>query len=297
MKQMKFLISCAAFLVGLGTAYPQTASTLPYVIYDTQQQTEITLPELAAALAPFDIIFFGEEHNDSVAHVLQYELLKAMDARYDRVALSMEMLVSDDQLILDEYLSGMITERNLNKDAVLWDNYSDYRPMVEYAKTEGLPLLAANAPSRYTNRVTRLGLESLNALDKASRQLLAPLPIDTLTGRYYDKFSELMGGHGGMGDMKIYQSQNLWDATMAYRISKFIKQRNVKKVLHINGRFHSDEQLGTVEHLRNYTPKRTAVANISCFASENTTGPDWVLFSQLGNFVILTNGSAANPFF
>src|SRR5690606_31191000 len=159
---------------------------------------------------------------------------------------SMEIFVSDDQLVLNEYLAGLITERNLSKDATLWDNYDDYRPMAEYAKDNGVPVLAANAPSRYTNRVTRLGLESLNVLDKSAKRLLAPLPIDTLTGRYHEKFAGLMGGHDGMGNMKIYQSQNLWDATMAYRISRFSKGKNVRKILHLNGRFHSDEQLGTV---------------------------------------------------
>src|SRR5690606_2589367 len=101
------------------------------------------------------------------------------------------------------------------------------RPLVEYAKAHGIPVLAANAPSRYTNRVTRDGLASLHVLNKSARSLLAPLPIDTLTGAYFEKFTGLMGGHGGMENLKIYQSQNLWDATMAYRISRWIKKKSV----------------------------------------------------------------------
>jgi len=258
-----------------------------YRIYDTHTQQEITLPQLADALQGADVVFFGEEHTDSVAHLLEYELLKAMDERYDGMALSMEMFVSDDQLVLDEYLSNLITERNLSNDAVLWNNYKDYRPMVEYAKAQGIPILAANAPSRYTNRVTRQGLESLEVLDKSARSLLAPLPIDTLSGAYFEKFSSLMGGHEGMGTLKIYQSQNLWDATMAYRISKLAKNKAVEKILHINGRFHSDEQLGTVAHLRNYL-RRKVVVNISCFPHESLTHPDWSAFSNLARFIILT---------
>lgn len=286
---------CTTLLIQLSTAYTQVDPSL-YVIFDTQKKTEITLQELAASFDHIDIVFFGEEHNDSIAHVLQYELLKAMDDRYDRVALSMEMFVSDDQLVLDEYLSGIITERNLSKDAVLWDNYADYRPLVEYARENGLPVLAANAPSRYTNRVTRAGLESLNALNKSAKQLLAPLPIDTLTGRYHEKFAGLMGGHEGMGNMKIYQSQNLWDATMAYRISRFIREKNVRKILHLNGRFHSDEQLGTMAQLRNYVPRRTAAANISCFSDESFRNPDWSSFTHLGDFIILTNPAITRTF-
>ncbi len=292
---MKIAALCATLFIQQAALHAQNDRSL-YVIYDTQKKAEITLDELAASLDGVDIVFFGEEHNDSIAHVLQHGLLKAMDKLYDGVALSMEMFVSDDQLVLDEYLAGIITERNLNKDAVLWNNYKDYRPMVEYAKENGLSVLAANAPSRYTNRVTRAGLESLDQLDKSAKRLLAPLPIDTLTGRYYEKFAGLMGGHEGMGNMKIYQSQNLWDATMAYRIGRFIKRKNVRKVLHLNGRFHSDERLGTVAQLRNYVPRRTSIANISCFPDENFNRPDWASFTHLGDFIILTNPETPKTF-
>lgn len=292
---MRTTVIYAVLSIQMSALHAQLDRSL-YVIYDTHQKAEITLQELATSLNRVDIVFFGEEHNDSVAHVLQYELLQAMDARYEGVALSMEMFVSDDQLVLNEYLAGLITERNLSKDAVLWNNYDDYRPIVEYAKENGLPVLAANAPSRYTNRVTRSGLTSLNALDKSAKRLLAPLPVDTLTGRYHEKFAGLMGGHEGMGDMKIYQSQNLWDATMAYRISRFFKEKTVRKILHLNGRFHSDEQLGTVAHLRNYAPRRMSVANISCFPDEGFRNPNWASFAHLGDFIILTNPTIPKTF-
>lgn len=273
----------------------QSDSTL-YRIYDTRSQHEITLEQLVSELSPIDVVFFGEEHNDSVAHVLQYELLAAMHNQYTNVALSMEMFVSDDQLVLDEYLSGLITERNLSKDAVLWNNYTtDYRPMVEYSKEHHLPVLAANAPSRYTNRVTREGLESLKALDKVARKMIAPLPVDTLTGAYYEKFAGLMGGHEGMGNLKIYQSQNLWDATMAYRISQFFRKKRAKKILHLNGRFHSDEKLGTVAHLRKYA-SRLSVVNISCFPHEHFDQPDWKEFRHLGDYVIMTDPTVPKTF-
>ncbi len=288
------MILCAIILSQVSLLVAQPDSTR-YRIYDTQSQQEITLAQLADNLSRTDVVFFGEEHNDSVAHVLQYELLIALHERYTNVALSMEMFVSDDQLVLDEYLLGLITERNLSKDVVLWNNYNDYRPLVEYAKEHQLPVLAANAPSRYTNRVTREGLQSLNALDKAAKKLLAPLPIDTLTGAYYDKFAGLMGGHEGMGNLKIYQSQNLWDATMAYRISRFTKKKPVKKILHLNGRFHSDEKLGTVAQLKKYASK-LSVANISCFANERFNDPDWNEFTHLGDYIILTDPTVPKTF-
>src|SRR5690606_6816702 len=101
MRIMETAVLFAALLFQLSVSHAQIDRSL-YVIYDTQKKAEITLDELTASLNHADIVLFGEEHNDSVAHALQYELLKAMDERYDRVALSMEMFVSDDQLVLDE---------------------------------------------------------------------------------------------------------------------------------------------------------------------------------------------------
>lgn len=269
---------------------------LPYKIYSTADKKEVSLPEMVQALAQADVVFFGEEHNDSVGHALQLEVFKGLHAvQADGLALSMEMFQTDVQLVLDEYLAGQITEKNLRADARPWNNYADYRPLVEFAKENGLYVLAANAPTRYTNRVTRSGISSLNELPKASKKLLAPLPIDTLTGRYYEKFTGLLGGHAGMGSMKIYQSQNVWDATMAYNIARLAKKRSVKQILHLNGRFHSDEKLGTYAHLQQRA-KRLKLANISSFSHESIDSPDWNEWEHLGDFIILTDPKAKRSF-
>ncbi len=279
------------FLVAMCLILPAAAlaaDSLLYRIYDTAQKEEINVSELARRVAATQVVFFGEEHNDSVAHVLQHEVFRELHQLHTPTALSLEMFTTAEQLVLDEYLAGLITEKNLEADANLWRNYADYRPMVEYARENELRVIAANAPRRYTNRVTRAGLESLNDLPHPSRALLAPLPIDTLTGPYYDKFASLMGGHENMGTMKIYQSQNLWDATMAYRIHVFLLNFPDAKVVHLAGKFHTDEKLGTVAQLAKYAP-HLSVSNISCFPHESFGQPDWPAFAHLADFVIITN--------
>ena len=116
--------------------------------------------------------------------------------------------------------------------------------MIEYAKAEKIPVVAANAPARYVNMVNRMGLNSLEKLIKPARSWLAPLPIDTATGAYYNKFLEVMGGHSAMGGMQMFQAQNLWDATMGWSIAQFYKKHHDYKILQVNGGFHSEEKLG-----------------------------------------------------
>jgi hypothetical protein len=104
------------------------------------------------------------------------------------------MFQRDEQGILDEYLQGLITESHFKSSARPWDHYdNDYRPMVEMAKEAGIPVIAANAPRRYVNRVTRLGRDSLLDLPPLARSFLPPLPYPRPSDAYRAEWMALMG--------------------------------------------------------------------------------------------------------
>ncbi|MEN0054177.1 MAG: ChaN family lipoprotein [Mucilaginibacter sp.] len=236
------------FLIYLPSiVFGQDAPVKHYKIYNTLTQKPTSIADIIDKSSQADVLFFGEEHNDSTGHNLEYALFKSLTEKYaGQAALSMEMFQTDCQLVLNEYLSDAIREKNLISDARAWPNYTDYRPLVELAKLNHLPVIAANAPTRYTNMVTRNGLASLQQLSAQAKSYIAPLPIDTATGAYYDKFVKTMGGHEAIMGMQIYQSQNLWDATMAWSIAQFLKSHPKFKILQLNGGFHSEEKLGAV---------------------------------------------------
>ncbi|UKJ06623.1 ChaN family lipoprotein [Solitalea lacus] len=268
-------------------------SSRQFKIYSTKTKSLISLDELIRTTSTGQVILFGEEHNDSVGHAVQASLFKGLYAKYgNKVALSMEMFERDVQLILNEYLAGLITEKNFKTDARSWKNYTDYKPLIEFAKENKLLVLAANAPSRYVNRVSRLGLSSLNDLSEQAKQWLPTLPIDTLQGAYYDKFLKTMGSHS-MPGVQIYQSQNLWDASMVETIVSFLKKNSDYKVLNLNGRFHSDEFLGTCYRLKKAGLK---VATISCFAYDLFDTPDFSKLQNLADYVILTDPKVKRTF-
>lgn len=267
-----------------------------YKIYNTATQKPATLNDIVNNMGNADVLFYGEEHNDSVGHAIELALLTNLVAKYPgKIALSLEMFETDTQPILNEYLNGLIREKNLISDARAWPNYKDYRPLVELAKASKMPVIAANAPSRYTNRVTRLGLKSLEQLDATAKMYLPPLPVDTATGAYYNKFVGIMGGHAGMGGMQIYQSQSLWDATMAWSIAKHLKSHSNSKVMQVNGGFHSEDQLGTVAQLKRYAPA-ARIINIAAFNSEQFDQPDWSKYSKSNNYIIITDGRLQKSF-
>lgn len=253
------------------------------------------MSDLVAAMENADVLFFGEEHDDSIAHRIQELLYEGLLKRYGEVILSMEMFERDAQLVMDEYLADHITEVKLKEEGKAWNNYNDYAPMVNLAKARGQRVVAANVPTRYANMVSRKGLAALQDLPKASKKSLPSLPIFTDQPLYEKKFYEAMGGHGhGMGPT-IFHAQLLRDATMAESISDTWRKSKRTKVLHLNGRFHSDEYLGTVSALQRLR-RRVVILTVSCFSSEDFEAPDWDKHSRLGDFVVLTDPTVSKSF-
>lgn len=258
-----------------------------YKVYDSKLKKEVTIDDITNAVTAKQVLIFGEQHDDSTGHVLEKAIFQKLHGRFGQgLVLTLEMFERDAQQVLDEYLAGIISEKNFKKEARAWNNYEDYKPLVEFAKANKLSVVAANAPARYTNLVTRKGLGALDILSKeVKKKYIAPLPVDTLSGIYYEKFLEAMGGHTTPG-MNLYQSQNFWDATMSYSIDQAMKEQKSATVLQVNGRFHSDNHSGLGERLRlNY---KRAVTTISCFSAEDFSSPDWNQYAPLADYIILT---------
>jgi len=267
-----------------------------FKIYDTKTKQLISIDKIVADCAAADVLFFGEEHNDSAGHYLEAEIFKALHKQFgDKIALSLEMFETDNQLALNEYLEGKIPEDRFSKDVRLWSNYKDYRPMIEYAKQNHLNVIAADPPRRYVSMVSRRGMRSLDSLSKDAKKFLPPLPYDTLRGRYREKFIEVMKGAPGGSNANVYYSQSLWDAGMSYSIYSYWKKNKDKKIFHCVGNFHCDEKLGTFAQLQKRKSK-LKILNISLFSDDSFKNPDWEKFSNRGDYIIMTDPELKKTF-
>ena len=281
-----------------------------YKIYSVKSSKEVSLNDVATDMKNYDVLFFGEEHNDSVGHYLENKLFELLHQQWgNNLALSMEMFDRDVQPVMNEYLGGFIREKNFTKDARTWANYRDYKPLIEYAKNNTLDVVCANAPGRYTNLAGRKGQKALLELPKESKSFFAPLPYDTATGMYYKKLLE-MSGHGlskgsdtskakapamNMGSFNLIMAQSLWDATMAYSIAEYQKKNKGKKVMQVNGRFHSDEGFAVVTQLKKYSPN-TKVLIISSGSDESFPVIDWSKQKHLGDYIIITDPTVPSTY-
>jgi uncharacterized iron-regulated protein len=279
---------------------PAQISDSNYRIYDASGNSA-SIAQIVEAAGKSDVVFLGENHDDAVGHFLQAELFKKIRETFGEkrsVALSLEMFERDVQIVLNEYLSDLITEKKFLDDSRPWNNYkTDYRPLVEFAKQNNLSVIAANAPRRYVNMVSRGGRETLEKLSPDARRLIAPLPYAQASEQYSKKFTALMGGSGGSnhGVSKILDSQTLWDATMAFSISEFLKKQRNALIVHLNGSFHTENRLGTAEQFLKLHPKAKILV-VTMRYEDDFTKFDKAKHENLGDFVILTDAKIPRSF-
>ncbi len=231
---------------------------MPHRIYDLKTGREISFEQLLDRLESARVVVFGEEHDSRQGHLFELALLKGLHRRAGSgLVLSMEMLERDDRSTLAAYLAGLISELEFRDSARLWPNWlEDYRPMVEYARENGLDVVAANAPRPLASRAAREGIDHLfsNLAPGEEGHIFRPLRMEK--GAYWERFRAVMSqGHPGAENApeeviwRFYQSQKVKDATMAASILEALSRRGVRQVYHLTGRFHSDYYLGVVEEI------------------------------------------------
>lgn len=243
-------------IILLLTGTPSLFSQSVYKLY-TKDGKEVSIAQMSEELAKADVILFGEQHTDPICHWVQLKTTQAIYASAQKLTLGAEMFETDNQLLINEYFSGIIRSKDFEKEARLWDNYkTDYKPLLEFANSNGLKFVATNIPRRYAAVVNKKGLEGLNELSKEAKSLIMPLPVvfDT-TNPSVIKMMEMDFGHGkgGPGALKMAKAQSVKDATMAH----FILENKVKKTpfIHYQGDFHSAHYGGIYWYLKKWEPK------------------------------------------
>ncbi len=224
---------------------------LAYQIYDSKGK-ESSYEKLLKDAKDADIILFGELHDNPICHWLQLELTKDLyESKKVNLMLGAEMFESDDQIALTEYLQGKISDKTLKDEVKLWPNFpTDYKPLLDFAKTNHLPFIADNIPRRYANMVYSKGLGRLDSLDSEAKKWICPLPMKyDGTLKCYKDIYESAGGHGGEN---LPKSQAIKDATMAYFILKNYDKG--KTFIHFNGSYHSNNHEGIEWYLKLENP-------------------------------------------
>jgi uncharacterized iron-regulated protein len=271
----------------LPTPWIMNSSTLQKV------EHEALLDELARQ----DVIFLGEMHDNDAGHEFQTAVIQGLAKRGLSLVISMEQFERDVQGVLDDYLAGRIDEQVFLEHSRPWKNYEPhYRPVVEFARTQGLPVLAANVPRRLASDV------SMDRETSLADRVFMPRSTSAPEDAYWQRFRKSMRGHGGTEDLqkmsRFYAAQCLKDDAMAECITDCldVNPHERKVVVHLCGHFHSDYGFGTAARVLQRKPlTRVCVITMETIPDAGELPVDDV--GPRGHFVFWTvkNVAAAKP--
>ncbi len=282
-------------ILSLSISVIAQSSYTPHRVYDTKHKRFTDFEAMAAELAKADLVFFGEQHDDTATHRLEIALLEGIARRRPNVIVALEMFERDTQKLVDDYLSNKITEAEFLKDSRPWKNYQpDYKPLIEFAKAKGWKVIAGNIPRRFASVVAKGGLDAVAKIPEAERKLVAE-KFSCPTDDYFKRFNETMSEHPGDNSPKMepamlhrmYQAQCIKDETMAESIATAAQASPQALVIHYNGAFHSDFHLGTADRAKQRLSKST-VKVITAIPVENldSVAPD--SDRKRGDYLIFT---------
>jgi aminopeptidase N len=206
-----------------------------------QPQKEIKLDEIIHTISDKPIIYIGELHTNYEDHEVQLKVIMNLYGRGRKFAIGMEMFQKPFQKAIDDYISGTISEREFLKATQYfkrWSfDYNLYREIIEFARAKKIPIRALNLRSEIVDKVSSQGIDALT--DEEKKEI--PKDMDMSDEDYKKRLEEIFKLHEELESKNFeyfYQSQILWDETMAHSIDEFMKKNPNYQIVVLAGVGH-----------------------------------------------------------
>ncbi|MFN3740470.1 MAG: ChaN family lipoprotein [Thermodesulfovibrionales bacterium] len=205
-----------------------------------EPKKSLSIKDLIDRISDKKIIYIGEYHDRFSHHYLQRLLIKELFSKNKKIAIGMEMFQRPFQQILDDYIKGKIEEKEFLKQTEYFKrwgfDYNLYKPIIDLAREYSIPVIALNLKKEITEKVSRSGIESLSEEEK--KQI--PEELDFSDQEYKKRLEEVFRQHKRPeGSFEyFYQSQILWDETMAMSIDEYLRKAPDYQIIVLAGGGH-----------------------------------------------------------
>jgi aminopeptidase N len=233
------------------------------------------LETIIEKVSDIPVIIVGERHTNYEDHKVELDVVMALHKMGRKFAIGMEMFQRPFQGAIDEYLSGAINERQFLKKTEYFErwgfDYNYYREIIEFARAKGIPIVALNARSEIVKKVAAGGLDALS--EKERKEI--PQDMDMSDDEYRSRLREIYQSHPqGTQFDNFYQSQILWDETMAHSVAGFLDEKPGYQMVVMAGAEHVMYDSGIAKRVGRLTGK------------EYTTLINGVFDAGIGNYVL-----------
>ena len=242
-----------------------------------------TLEDIVPALAARRVVFVGETHNRYDHHLNQLEIIRRLHAIHPDLVIGMEFFQQPFQSYLDEFIAGNLSEDEFLKGTEYYErwkfDYRLYRPILEFARENNIPLIALNVPRELTEKVGAAGIDNLSAEDRSK----IPTGFDRSDKAYEERLQEVFKMHPN-ADQKnfqhFYEAQLLWDEGMAERAAEFLKANPKKHMVILAGSGHLIYGSGIPKRLVRRTNVSSAIVLNADFGDIEPEMADFLLLPK-----------------
>lgn len=204
----------------------------------------VSFEALMADLATVQTIYVGESHTHIEHHRIQLQILRALFDRFPRLSVGMEMFDRSYQPQLDQWSAGNLDEKNFLRTVHWYANwrfgFGLYRDILEYIKTNQIPLVGLNLPFHIPPKIAVGGLDNLSPEDK--RHLATTIDLTDTAHRNYVQKAFSHHHIPGRNDFEdFYAAQCAWEDTMAAAIAD---HQGTEKMIVLVGNGHIIQKFG-----------------------------------------------------
>ena len=243
------IASCIFLAAGIVSAFSsdpqkhQSFSTPPFSINDTSVFRLGQAKSLADILnqeSQARVFLVGEKHTRVDHHQVQLEVLRFLHEKDINIALGVEWFQKPFQPVLDDFIAGNIDENEMLHKTGYFDrwryDYRLYRPILQFAREHGIPVIALNASRELMRALSKNGFDNLP--DELQAQL--PRSYDWSDKDYEKRLSKFFDMHPDYpGSFEGFmRGQLTWDESMAESATDYLKAHPDSKMLILAGRGH-----------------------------------------------------------
>lgn len=229
------------------------------------------------------VVYVGETHDRYDHHLNQLEVIRRLHRIKPDMAIGMEFFQQPFQSVLDDYISGRSSEKEMLLGSEWYDrwryDYRLYRPIMQYARENRIPVIALNVARELTYRVSKVGIDGLSQAERAQ----IPQEIDTGDERYRQRIQDVYRTHphsdNGSLD-RFLEVQLTWDEGMAERVVRYLQEHPDRTMVVLAGSGHLMYGTGIPDRVQ----RRLPVASHLLLPADNI-----VLNPGIADFVVFTD--------
>jgi len=185
------------------------------------------------------VVFVGEFHDQRDHHLLQLQVIRELHRQGRPLAIGFEMFDLEKQPVLDEWVRGKVSlQEFVERYRKSWSiNWSEYDAIMLFARNNGIPMVALDAPADLVQVVTRFGEAGFHP----GARMRLPAGVTTEILPSYRKFmTQAFRSHTIPDHMfdNFCAAQGLRNSTMARRIVGYLAENPQRSMVVIAGVGH-----------------------------------------------------------